>query len=200
MIHRLTLVLCCGLWVAGCGTAAISEGGVASYFWVAAPMHYDVWVEHLELGRSANYKWNQPPGGISCCWRGPQGPKGVGGRLEPFPDYIRIRWFSFAEQKFYQHLMHVPPGWGEKMQERAPHHTHLNGVVEKRRNRLVLGLAPGGQIVVWLMSQIGNEIEVERFQANEVDGDISTYQKRTEEYRESSGTHLETHGIPLEGW
>jgi len=200
MFHRLMLVLVCCLWINGCGNRALSEENDPAYFWVAAPQHYDVWVEHLELGRSGDDIWNQPPGGISCCWRGPKGPKGAGGRLEPFPDHISIRWFSFAEQTFYQRVISIPPEWEEKMQETAPHHTHLNGVIEKRRNRLVLGLAPGGQIVIWLMSQIGNEIEVGRLKANEIDGDISTYRKRTEKYRERSGDYLEKHGIPLESW
>lgn len=201
MHAKLILILLFSFGSAGCSTTATSSSDAdPSYFWVAAPRHYDVWVEHLRFERSGEYAWHQAPGGISCCWSGPNGPAGAGGELEPFPNYIGIQWFSFSEQKFYQRLISIPQAWVLKMQETAPHHTHLKGTIQKRRNRLTLGLAPGGQIVIWLMSQIGNEVEIARLQANEIEGDVSSYEVRTEEYLQKNGDYLEEHGIPLKGW
>ncbi|MGO2134731.1 MAG: hypothetical protein ACTH3S_04800 [Marinobacter sp.] len=43
-------------------------------------------------------------------------------------------------------------------------------------------------------------MEVGRFQANEIEGDTSKYQVRTEEYLERSGDYISQHGIPTDGW
>lgn len=200
MYSRLILAILSVLWGGGCSTLAESNHEVPSYVSVAAPKHYDVWVEHLRFERSGEYAWHQAPGGVSCCWSGANGPIGPGGRLEPFPNYIAIQWFSFSEQKFYQRLLSIPQEWEAKMQETAPHHTHLKGVIEKRRNRLTLGLAPGGEIVVWVMSQIGNEVEIARLQANEIEGDVSRYGNRLADYHQHHGDYLKANGIPTEGW
>lgn len=200
MYYRLILILGLSIAALGCSTTSAPNTDDPSYFWVAAPRHYDVWVEHLRFEKSGVYAWHQAPGGISCCWSGARGPSGAGGVLEPFPNYIAIQWFSFSEQKFYQRLFSVPQEWEAKMQETAPHHTHLKGVIEKRRNRLTLGLAPGGEIVVWVMSQIGNEVEIARLQANEIEGDVSRYGNRLADYHQHHGDYLKANGIPTEGW
>lgn len=200
MHFRLIVMILLSLAISGCGTTSASDSYDPSYFSIAAPRHYGVWVEHLRFEKSGVYAWHQAPGGISCCWSGARGPAGAGGTLEPFPNYIAIQWFSFAEQKFYQRLISVPKEWEVKMQETAPHRTHLKGIIEKRRNRLVLGLAPGGKIVVWVMSQIGNEIEVARLQANEIEGDVSQYKNILTDYHARHGEYLKDHGIPHDGW
>ncbi|MEX2473633.1 DUF2931 family protein [Marinobacter sp.] len=184
---------------AGCSGLTPVEKESAWYFRVAVPKHYDVWVQYMEFELSGEYAWHQAPGFVSCCWRGDHGPRGPGGRLDPFPNYIAIQWFSYAEQKFYQRLMSIPEAWLEKMKEPAPYTTSL-GAFEGPRDSLIFGLAPGGEIVVWVMNQIGNEIELARLQANEIEGDPSEFKQTTEGYLERSGDHLEEHGIPKEGW
>ena len=119
--------------------------------------------------------------------------------MEPFPNYIGIEWFSFAEQKTYQRLIPISEDIKEKMKEPAEYQTSL-GTFEDPRNFLVLGLAPGGEIVMWIMNQIGNEIEVGRVQANEIDGDPAEYRGWTKEYLLENSAYLEKHGIPTEGW
>ena len=74
------------------------------------------------------------------------------------------------------------------------------GVRMEPRNTLLFGLAPGGEIVVWILNQIGNEIEVARLQANEIDGDPSKYQVKTERYQEKHGDYLSEHGLQLGKW
>lgn len=183
----------------GCSTSAPITEEPTWYFRVAVPKHYDVWVQYMEFERSGEYAWHQAPGYISCCWRGSYGPRGPGGRLEPFPNYIAIQWFSYAEQKFYQRLISIPEDWLEKMKDPAPYTTSM-GTFQAPRDALTFGLAPGGQIVVWIMNQIGNEIEIARLQANEIEGDLSQFEHSTQSYLERSGDYLEEHGVPLEGW
>jgi len=136
---------------------------------------------------------------MGCCWKGPEGPRGVAGRMEPFPNYIGIQWFSFTEQKFYQRLISIPQEWRSLMEVPALYKTSL-GEFEAPRDTLTLGLAPGGEIVVWIMNQIGNEIEIARLQANEIEGEAFRYKTRTKDYLNEHGDYLKEHGIPLDGW
>ncbi|WP_228739323.1 DUF2931 family protein [Marinobacter arenosus] len=195
---RKVLIIGIAILIGGCSTVSNSET-VVWYFQVAAPQRYEVWVEHLELEASGVRHWRQAPGIVSCCWQGEGGPRGKGGRMEPFPDYIGIEWFSYAEQVFYQRLVSLPEEWKEHMLELAPQ-KNAHGEVYKPRNTLVLGLAPGGEIVIWIKNQLGNEIEIARLQANKIDGDASNYQSRSRDYLERHGEYLKKHGIPLEGW
>ncbi len=166
---------------------------------VAAPKHYNMWVEHLELEASGIRHWRMPMGGVSCCWQGPRGPSGSGQAMKPFPDYIAIQWFSFAEQKFYQRLFSLPEGLEEKMRVPASYTTSM-GTFSRPRDIFTIGLAPGGQIVLWIQNQIGNEIEVARLQANEIEGDVSNYEVGTRNYLKENGDYIKKHGIPTEGW
>ena len=68
------------------------------------------------------------------------------------------------------------------------------------RHSMVIGLAPGGTVVVWIMNQIGNEIEVMRMQASEGYGDPSDFTERTKGYLKRHGDYLKEHGIPTAGW
>jgi hypothetical protein len=194
------LLVCLCLIVAACGGKPLKERERPWYFSLAAPKHYDVWVEHLRFERSGERSWYHPAGSMSCCWKGPSGPSGIAGRMDLFPDYVAIQWFSFAEQKFYQRIVEIPRAWQNRMREPALMHTELHGDVMKPRNFIVFGLAPGGEVVVWMMNQIGNEVELGRFQANELDRDPQRYRVNTEDYLEQHGGYLEQHGVPTSGW
>lgn len=192
------LIVSLAVAVSSC-SALSNEEEITWRFQVATPKHYDVWVEHLEFERSGVRHWWHPVGGMSCCWKGPNGPTGVLGRMEPFPNFVAIQWFSFAEQVFYQRLIEIPQEWKERMRALAPMVTHVD-VRMRPRYILAFGLAPGGEIVVWMKNQIGNEVELARFQANEIAGDATAYQVRTESYLAEHGEYLEQHGIPTSGW
>lgn len=192
----LVLVVCAGL--IGCASKP-DELGTVWYATVAAPTKYEVWVEHWEFEKTGERHWYHPAGTLSCCWKDDHGPRGVMARLDPFPNYVAIQWFSFAEQKFYQKLIAIPPEWKELMEVPAPQ-KNMDGHRMVPRYNLVFGLAPGGQIVIWIMNQIGNEIEIARKQANEIEGDPSKYAVYTEEYLEEHGDYLEKHGLQLDKW
>ena len=186
--------------LSGCASDSRSDEWPNVWFAVvAAPQKYEVWVEHWEFEKTGERHWYHPAGTLSCCWEGEHGPRGVMARLEPFPNYIGIQWFSVAEQKFYQRLITIPPEWKQQMEELAPQR-NMQGYRMAPRNKLVLGLAPGGQIVVWIMNQVGNEIEIARMQANEIEGDPSDYAGLTKRYLEEHGDYLEQHGLQLDKW
>lgn len=198
MFRKFLLVIVVGCVLGGCSAVA-SQPEMDFYFQVAAPEHYHVWVQHLELEKSGVRHWRQAPGFVGCCWKGEGGPWGKGGRMDPFPDYIGIQWVSFAEEKIYQKLIIVEPEWIKRMGELAPYQT-AQGERLAPRNVLILGLAPGGEIVIWIKRQVGNEIELDRLRANIIGNDTKEYGLLIDNYREENGDYLDRHGIPLSGW
>ncbi|SFM11151.1 DUF2931 family protein [Marinobacter zhejiangensis] len=195
---RSTLWLWSALWLAGC-----ASWEKESIYWnagVAAPTHYDMWVINLHVEKSGERSWRMPVGHTGCCWEGDYGPIGKGGGLDPFPNLIALHWFSFAEQKYYSTLIEVPPDLQERMREPVRHITQRGNVRYEPSSSLVLGLAPGGEVVVWMMSQRTNAVEVMRVPAVEVEGNLDAFRVRTEQYLEKHGAYLEEHGVPLEGW
>ncbi|WP_374787709.1 DUF2931 family protein [Marinobacter shengliensis] len=191
-----------------CGVGLAIWGGLS--FWpkdnlpwyvgVAAPSHYDMWVINLHLEKSGERSWRIPAGHKGCCWEGGRGPFGTGGSMDPFPNLIAIHWFSFAEQKYYSIMIDVPPDLQDQMRVPAPNRTQDGEIRHLPRSDLILGLAPGGEVVVWMMSQRTNAVEVMRVQAIEVEGNLNAFKERTKNYLERSGAYLEKHGVPLEGW
>jgi hypothetical protein len=166
---------------------------------VVAPKHYDIWGVGLFLEKTGERNWRQPVGYVSCCWKGPRGPSGSSTGVDPFPELILIHWFSFAEQKYYAKLIKVPPDLQDRMREPATYKTQVD-VRSGPRHTMAIGLAPGGTIVVWIMNQIGNEVEVMRIEASEAPGDPDDFEVGTRNYLEKHGDYLQEHGIPKEGW
>ena len=198
MARSIFFILLAAFSQAGCASRD-SDDAIDWYFQVAAPKHYHAWVEHLEFEKSGIGHWRQAPGYIACCWDQEGGPTGKGGRLDLFPDYIAIQWISFAEEKIYQKLIIVQPEWREVMSNLAAVNTS-EGQRFRPRNVLTLGLAPGGQIVIWMKGQVGNEVELTRLQANEIGGSVEGFRGLIEQYRLEKGEYLSRHGIPLNGW
>lgn len=198
MINKHSTLLT-GLMLLLVGCASSQRQEPPWYVDLAAPKHYDVWVSNFELEASGIRHWRQPGGITTCCWRGPSGPRGSGGEMDPIPNYMAIWWFSFAEQKFYTASIIVPENLKQQMLETAPKKVG-DSIRYEPRNFLVLGLAPGGEVVMWIMNQVGNEVEIARQQAVEIEGDASQYQTRTKSYLERNGAYIEEHGIPLGGW
>lgn len=197
-IFRNIIWLWGALTLTGC--ASWGKEDIPWYVGVAAPEHYEMWVINMHLEKSGERSWRVPVGTTECCWKGDFGPFGTGGAMDPFPNLIALHWFSFAEQKYYSTLIEIPPGLQDRM--RVPAHTvSPNGQVRYLpRSTLVLGLAPGGEVVVWMMSQRTNAVEVMRVPAVEVEGDPTDFSVITEDYLKEHGAYLEEHGIPLEGW
>ncbi|ERS88697.1 hypothetical protein Q672_00465 [Marinobacter sp. EVN1] len=183
------LILALGFAIAGCSTWMKDEPPL--YVGVSAPEEYEMWVVHLQLEKPGARSWWFPVGSVSCCWIGEFGPRRVGGgEMSPFPSLIALHWFSFAEQKFYFSLIRVPESLQDRMRKPAEH-SYPDGTTGMRpRSSLVLGLAPGGQVVMWMMSQRSNAVEAMRVSATEVDGDPNDFASATASYLEEHGSYL----------
>ena len=201
------VVSLCILVLVGCSESTESEGqkygpnGTHRSIGVVAPKHYDVWVDKFFIeSLSEDIGWRAPIGIVSCCW---DKPFGAMADWQTMPEVFLIRWFSFAEQQSYEALIRLenPDEIEKKMKETAPFEAY-GKIVERPRDVLVLGLAPGGTVVVWIMNRHENAIEVGRFKAKPYDHekDGEDYTLRTESYLERQGDYLEQHGIRYEGW
>jgi len=161
---------------------------------VVAPKHYDVWVDYLFLETTGIRAWRVPMGWVSCCWKEPWSSSSSGGT--PPPNYVVIRWFSYAERKFYGRQIRLPDDLEQRMRRKTLTYGNINRY--DPQDSLILGLAPGGQIVVWIMNQAHNAEEIMRVQAFELEGNPEHY--HIENYLERHGEYLEQHGIQYEGW
>lgn len=89
------------------------------------------------------------------------------------PAKLHLTWFSFAENKFYTGDFPLP------VQRIAD--LFREGYYNKRKketyDRFVVGMAPGGMLVVWLRGQ--NQVELARFQAKETEVDWDEFYYRS---------------------
>lgn len=164
---------------------------------VVVPEHYDAWVDYLELETSGIRRWRVPVGFSTCCWRAPAG-KGEGGYRHPPPNFVVIRWFSFAERKFYSRQIALPADLEERMRRKTL--TYGNDVRLEPQDSLIIGLAPGGQIVIWIMNQAQNAEEILRIQAFEEEVDVAQYEGWIREYDAEHGDYIRQHGLQYDSW
>lgn len=95
----------------------------------------------------------------------------VGDDLKPIPSKFDIKWVSYLEEKFYGGTFQLPK---EKIAT-----LFRKGYIDENNQKdnyssIVLGLAPGGIISVWMLGA-GNTIEIERFQASEIEMTIKEF-------------------------
>ena len=205
---RICLLVLFLLPVSACsGSGSQWDGGVndqwdRAFRWsitVAAPKHYKVWVDKFFVeSLSEDIGWRAPIGSVGCCWKSPNGGTA---EWQTIPEVFIIEWFSFAEQQSYRAVFKIedPEGLFEKMQQPAPLMLRGNKVTMPRYN-LVLGLAPGGKVVVWIMSWEETAIEVGRYQALPFESTENDYTEWTNEYLEAEGDYLKEHGLQLDKW
>ncbi len=164
---------------------------------VVVPQHYDAWVQFFDLESSGAR--HVPIGYLSCCWKTPSG-KGGGGYEIPPANFFQVRWFSFAERKFYGRLVELPANLGEMMRRQTPAPPIEGQPLFEPQDTLVIGLAPGGQVVVWLMNYAENAEEILRVQANELDVNVAEYEAWIRDYEAEHGEYLKQHGLQLDRW
>jgi hypothetical protein len=117
------------------------------------------------------------------------------------PDYIHVTWFSFAEQQSYTRLIHIsgPDALRERMEQPSLVHK-WGGLRNLPRYNLVLGLAPGGTVVLWIMNWAETAIEVGRDKAVPFDDKKNDCSIWVGEYLEEHGEYLDQHGLQLDRW
>lgn len=195
----LSIVFCTSVLSGGCSLAGAPEWDrpVTYSARVAVPRHYDAWVKRLQFEATGERAWWWPIGITGCCWKN---PGTGGGELAPMPDYIHVTWYSFAEQQSYTRLIHIPDpeALRERMEQPAP--VHKWGKLHNLpRYNLVLGLAPGGTVVMWIMNWGETAVEVGRYKAVPFDDDVR-YEGALEAYMEREGEYLKQHGLQLDRW
>jgi len=133
----------------------------------------------------------------------------IGDNLKPIPDKLVISWFSFAEDKFYSGTFDLPYEKIKFLFEKG----YTDPVDGKKTtyNMIMVGLAPEGEISVWLSGAIVTEIS--NFQAKETNieweqliANPNISRKDyitailTDEIGESKQAYLEKRNIPHSSW
>jgi len=195
----------CVFALLGCSEQTESKGpthgpnGTYRSIGAVAPRHYDVWVDKFFIeSLSKDIGWRRPFGIVSCCWKSPPLSRAD---WQTTPELFVIRWFSFAEQQSYEAVIKLenPDDIEERMKEVASFKRY-GEVVERPRYNLVLGLAPGGTVVVWIMNRAENAIEVGRYEARKIETHPEHYREITERYNRDNAKFIQEHGIPFVGW
>ncbi len=124
---------------------------------VSAPSEYPVVIQRGLIGKSFF-----GPSCINSSW-------GIGvevAKKQAFsaPDTFEITWLSLIERKFYKGKWRLP---NDKIRQYLE-----NGVIYQNKkidyNKIQIGLAPKGVVIVWLSGNQGMQIEIGRYQATQV--------------------------------
>ncbi|WP_457288889.1 DUF2931 family protein [Pedobacter sp. UYP24] len=86
----------------------------------------------------------------------------IGDDQKPVPVKLEITWLSYTESKFYSGLLDLPVDKITKLFEKG--YTHPYTLKHTTYKGMVVGMAPGGVVVVWLQG-INNQVEVARYLA-----------------------------------
>jgi len=86
----------------------------------------------------------------------------IGDNKKTVPVKLEITWLSYTESKFYSGLFDLPVDKITNLFEKG--YTHPYTLKHATYDNLVVGMAPGGVVVVWLQG-INNQVEVARYQA-----------------------------------
>lgn len=149
-------------------------------------------------------------------WGKPISTHVVGPDQKPLPDRLEITYYSFIEDQFYRGEFELPYDTIVRLfQEGYDNHKTPSSRMSYRR--IIVGMAPGGQVAVWLAGA-GKTTEVFFGQGEPIDYDWNRYwtdsflndnPQPREEYHEESlqemltpeeREHLETEGIPYDKW
>ncbi|MDA8139734.1 MAG: DUF2931 family protein [Desulfobacteraceae bacterium] len=169
----LLAILClCSLVVAGCSKPsspprfdiafATPEGEPV---FIEKAVYDDAWIGHCGI--------------MMCCWKEVGKINVLAPPFPPVPSKVRIRWFNYKQQKYYEATVHLPQD-SKKIMRSLPNPDKDNLII-------TTGVQPDGQVVVWfsdgLSEHSGTWIEVGRTQGQEVPGDPAEYSTHTEDMR-----------------
>ena len=88
----------------------------------------------------------------------------------PLPKKLYVAWFSISENKFYEGLFELPydriKEEFDKMWLDYPNNSLYAADKYNRFTHIIVGVAPKGDVVVWLSSQ-SQQLQIGRFQAKE---------------------------------
>jgi len=105
----------------------------------------------------------------------------VGDDLKAIPVRLNVTWLSYTEDQFYTGSFVLPhdkilalfkKGWPDI------NHT-TNQPVTTTYDEIIVGMAPGGMVVVWLKG-IGHQVDVASFKAHKTDVDMKEFSDRSD--------------------
>jgi hypothetical protein len=102
------------------------------------------------------------PSAISASW-------GIGREVAikqafVIPDDFEITWLSMVERKFYRGKWILPKNKIENYLEKGLDYQNK----KVKCNKIQIGLAPKGVVVVWLLGEHGMQIEIGKYQADQI--------------------------------
>ena len=110
-------------------------------------------------------------GGTAIGWA-------VGEELQPAPDSLEIRWFSYTEDKFYQgkfllpqqrlHALLTQGFWNPELKQKETY------------DDLAVAVGPTGAVYVWLRGGGSNCVFIGRYQAQEIAYDYERHRPRVD--------------------
>lgn len=86
----------------------------------------------------------------------------IGDEQKLVPVKLEITWLSYTESKFYSGIFDLPVDKITKLFEKG--YTHPYTLKHTSYKGMVVGMAPGGVVVVWIQG-INNQVEIGRYQA-----------------------------------
>ncbi|MGI4863601.1 MAG: DUF2931 family protein [Janthinobacterium lividum] len=95
----------------------------------------------------------------------------VGDALQPVPDSLELRWFSYTEDKFYEGHFRLPQQHLYELLKQG----NWNAEAKKQETytTLTVCVVPTGAVFVWLGGT--NKVLVGRYQAHEIQYDFATF-------------------------
>ncbi|MDL5595119.1 DUF2931 family protein [Bacillus subtilis] len=187
------------------------------YLGFGAPAYMEVWIETADVVDIRERVFKRAGAGIASVntpadnkgkpagW--PDSPGSGGGRDvtgADLPRLIYVRWQSLAEPQTYEAYIVIPESAREIMHKPEKAYCRLDGKwITDYRDRVTIGLAPGGIAKVWQRGPCLKPVEIAR-----VEGSIvkqGPYQgKNGGRYAlplsPESKTYIEKYGIPYGSW
>ena len=117
------------------------------------------------------------------------------------PKILIVSWRSFVEQQEYHVQIEVPEE--ARSQMRIPHPVNCfknDGREHYYRNNLVVGMAPGGIVKLWVNGPCLDAIEVGRFVATKDKPDPARAGYATRALSEETQAYLKNNPIPYGSW
>jgi len=147
---------------------SIAMGKNATKFeWEAtesAPRHYPMEVIRGTLifhGEKEQGLYIPSGGTLKSGWGHPISSHSTGSEPKPLPDRLKIYFFSYAEKQFYKGEFDLPY---EKIlalfRDGTEVHPHVDpdGSTRPAYSRIMVGIAPGGAVAVWLIAPRKTEV------------------------------------------
>jgi hypothetical protein len=178
-----------------------------------APPYMEVWVEDANVHDVRDRLYgNLAPGtaaigygGDPSGWTDRPGPgKGRNVTGADLPKRIYVRWQSLVEPQTYEVVLDIPEEVRRLMLTKAP--SVRDPSRSSYRDRIVVGLAPGGAVKVWVSGTLGLAVEAMCAQATVVTVGPSqgktggAYAYPLDKLEPATQQYLKRSSIPYDSW